>query len=141
MTSYVPRITAISLGIAFYIFCTDAEIRKLQNYNTLPCLNFFSPAEYIKVCSQNDPHIAVCINNSIEEIRPRLLKGIPELDVPPLEPLSLQEITLQRGPDGAKIEATVKNIKVKGPGTFIIKSLRYVCLTRRFQITGIFQQH
>lgn len=71
-----------------------------------------------------DPELEKCINSSIEAIRSKLVKGIPELDVPSLEPLALNEVTLSRGPDGAKIEASVKNLKVYGPSNFIIKSLR-----------------
>lgn len=81
-------------------------------------------ADYIKTCRRTDPQLEQCINSSIESIRNRLVKGIPELDVPPLEPLLLNEVTLSRGPDGAKIEAGVKNVKVHGPSNFIITSLQ-----------------
>ncbi|KAK6633519.1 hypothetical protein RUM43_001099 [Polyplax serrata] len=80
--------------------------------------------DYIQVCRSTDPQLEKCINSSIEAIRSKLVTGIPELDVPPLEPLALNEVSLIRGPDGAKIEASVKNIKVFGPSNFIIKSLR-----------------
>lgn len=84
----------------------------------------FFAADYIKVCRSADPKVEQCINSSIEAIRPKLLKGIPELDVPPLEPLLLNQVSLVRGPDGAKIEATVRNIRVHGPGDFVITSLQ-----------------
>lgn len=50
--------------------------------------------------------------------------GIPELNVPPYEPLIIPEIKLSRGPKAAKLEALTRNLSVSGPSQFIIKSLR-----------------
>jgi uncharacterized protein (DUF2345 family) len=49
--------------------------------------------------------------------------GIPELDVPSIEPLTLPEVLVAQG---AGIKAVGKNIIINGPGSFIIKKLRYV---------------
>lgn len=51
-------------------------------------------------------------------------QGIPELDVPGIEPLSLGQIALARGPQGAKLTAVVNDVKVRGPSNFIIQELK-----------------
>lgn len=53
-----------------------------------------------------------------------VFQGIPELDVPGLEPLSLGQIALARGPQGAKLTAVVNDVKVRGPSNFIIEELK-----------------
>lgn len=80
--------------------------------------------EYIKVCKRSDPNVNKCINASINALRPKLLKGIPELDVPGVDPLHLKEIRLSRGPQGARLDATITNIKVFGANSFIIQELK-----------------
>ncbi|KDR14111.1 circadian clock-controlled protein-like [Zootermopsis nevadensis] len=75
---------------------------------------------YIKVCKRSDPKLNDCIINSIETLRPYLLKGIPDLDVPSIEPLTLPEILVAQG---AGIKAVGKNIDIYGPGSFVIRKL------------------
>lgn len=84
----------------------------------------YFPAKYIHVCKANDPDIANCIIQSVNGIREHLKDGIPELDVPPLEPLLLDEIKLRRGPQTAQIDANITNIEVWGPTTFKILELK-----------------
>lgn len=84
------------------------------------------PAKYIHVCKASDPDIANCIIHSVDEIRGHLKDGIPELEVPPLEPLLLDEIKLRRGPQTAQIDANITDIEVWGPSTFKIIELKSV---------------
>ncbi|XP_071455418.1 putative beta-carotene-binding protein [Hetaerina americana] len=78
---------------------------------------------YIHVCKRSDPNVDKCIKKSIEDLRPQLIKGIPELNVPPLEPLVLPEVIVSRGSNAANFKATGKNVKVFGAGSFEIQSL------------------
>ncbi|XP_045524689.1 protein takeout-like isoform X1 [Pieris brassicae] len=89
-------------------------------------------APYIKICHRDDPNVDKCIMNSIEELRPKLKKGIPELDVPGIEPLSLGQIALARGPQGAKLTAVVNDVKVRGPSNFKITELKSDLNRNRF---------
>ncbi|XP_073983767.1 protein takeout-like [Rhodnius prolixus] len=77
--------------------------------------------DYIHVCKRKDPNINNCIINSVEQLRPKLIKGIPELDVPALEPLHLPEVVISRG--GA-FRAVGSNILVHGAGSFEITGLK-----------------
>ncbi|GJQ84868.1 hypothetical protein Trydic_g488 [Trypoxylus dichotomus] len=79
---------------------------------------------YIHVCSATDADISKCILNSIKLLKPQLEQGIKELDVPPLEPLPLDEITLRRGPTSTRVTANITDIKVWGASNFEILELR-----------------
>jgi hypothetical protein len=56
-----------------------------------------------------------------------MLPGIPELEVPSIEPLTLPEVLVAQG---AGIKAVGKDIDIYGPGNFIIRKLKYVTLQR-----------
>ncbi|XP_077289009.1 protein takeout-like [Arctopsyche grandis] len=88
--------------------------------------------DYIKICQRTDPEVDKCIINSIDKIRPKLVEGIPELNVPAIEPLNMKEIVLSRGPKGALLEATMSNVKVWGPSNFKILELKSDLRRNRF---------
>lgn len=50
--------------------------------------------------------------------------GIPELDVPGLDPLVIPELVISRGEDAARFRAVGHNVKVYGAGQFKITNLR-----------------
>ncbi|KAF5285657.1 hypothetical protein FQR65_LT13087 [Abscondita terminalis] len=79
---------------------------------------------YIQICHRDDPNLASCINNSITVLKPHLRDGIPELDVPPLEPLHLDAVDLKTGNEATRIAATISNMKIWGPTSFIIQELK-----------------
>ncbi|XP_066248169.1 uncharacterized protein [Euwallacea similis] len=89
-------------------------------------------ASYIKVCRRNDPNLAQCIINSIQFLRPKLKEGIPELNVPSIEPLPLNEIKLRSGPNQAQINANITNLLVHGPSDFKIIDLKSDISKTRF---------
>lgn len=73
---------------------------------------FLIAASYIKPCKKSDPNIDQCITNTIEGLRGKLKEGIPELDVPAIEPLTLEQIRLLRGPQGARLDINLTDIQV-----------------------------
>ncbi|XP_017780964.1 PREDICTED: protein takeout-like [Nicrophorus vespilloides] len=74
---------------------------------------------YIHVCEANDPEISKCIVKVINEIKPKLRGGIPELDVPAMEPLHLDAIRLRRG-----VQSNITDLKVFGASSFQILELK-----------------
>ncbi|CAH1399272.1 unnamed protein product [Nezara viridula] len=86
---------------------------------------------YIKVCKRNDPKIDKCIINSIETIRPQLIKGIPELDVPALEPLVIDKIAVS---EGGPFRAIGTDVTIKGASNFEIKDLKSDVDKLQFQV-------
>uniref|UniRef100_A0A0K8SJR3 Circadian clock-controlled protein n=3 Tax=Lygus hesperus TaxID=30085 RepID=A0A0K8SJR3_LYGHE len=77
--------------------------------------------DYLHVCHRSDPEMNVCITKSVESLRDKLIAGLPELGVPPIEPLIIEEpISTQ----GAGISVTTKDLKAYGGGNFTIKDLK-----------------
>ncbi|KAI5713682.1 hypothetical protein M8J76_003476 [Diaphorina citri] len=80
--------------------------------------------DYIHICQRSDPQANICINNSIEALRSKLAEGIPELDVPAIEPLIIPTIRLKRGTQAAQLDANMTGIAVYGCSSFRIDELR-----------------
>ncbi|KAG5682954.1 hypothetical protein PVAND_012271 [Polypedilum vanderplanki] len=78
---------------------------------------------YIKICNRNDPNIAKCITESVKNLQPRLATGINDGDfkVPPLEPIKVDNIHIDRGPN---FQAQVKNVITRGAGKFVIEKMK-----------------
>lgn len=79
-------------------------------------------ADYIKICSRKDPDINNCIIDSIYRLRPYLAKGIPELDVPAIEPFVLPRLQFNIGNGQKPVNLT--NIKAWGTSAFKITDLK-----------------
>lgn len=76
-------------------------------------------ASYIQICGRRNPALDKCIENSVNSLMPRLKNGLPELDVPPLEPLEMKEIKLAELDD---FQAVATNCKLSGLSNFTLKS-------------------
>ncbi|KAK9504310.1 hypothetical protein O3M35_010675 [Rhynocoris fuscipes] len=85
--------------------------------------------EYIHVCHQSDPDLNACIKNSIEDLRPELKKGVPELGVPSIEPLIIEELIATQG---TGLTVTTKDIKAYGGGNFTIKNLHVDIVNHKY---------
>ncbi|KAL6255407.1 hypothetical protein P5V15_013742 [Pogonomyrmex californicus] len=91
---------------------------------TLFAVAFAEIPSYIKVCNRNDPEINKCVLNSIDQLRSKLVTGIPELEVPAIEPLVLKQVRLLRGPQAARLDVNLTNIQIFGPSTFKIRDFK-----------------
>lgn len=49
-------------------------------------------ASYINICVRRDPKIDECVIKSINNMKNNLCEGIPELEVPPIGPVSLDKL-------------------------------------------------
>ncbi|XP_018341297.1 PREDICTED: protein takeout-like [Trachymyrmex septentrionalis] len=92
--------------------------------SALFAIAFAEIPSFIKICNRKDPEINNCVLNSIEQLRSKLKTGIPELDVPAIEPLTLKHIRLLRGPQAARLDFNLTNIQIFGPSTFKIRDLK-----------------
>lgn len=103
------------------------EFEILYKFVTVICLLAFGSCalpKYIQVCQRDDPNLASCINNSITVLKPYLKVGLTELDVPSMEPLLLDSVELKSGNNATRIAATLSNLKIWGPTSFIIQELK-----------------
>lgn len=82
-------------------------------------------ADYIHICKRNDPQLSQCIINSINALLPRLKVGIPELNVPAVEPLLLPGSPLLDTKSGAThLKVNLTNLEVTGGSEFVILELK-----------------
>ncbi|KAG4080308.1 hypothetical protein HA402_010800 [Bradysia odoriphaga] len=81
--------------------------------------------EYIHVCPKNEEAVQ-CIIDNVERIRPYAVNGIPELDIPGVDPLYLGDLLVSEKANNNGITITAKNLKAYGPSAFKVKKLNIV---------------
>lgn len=82
-------------------------------------------ADYFPMCKRGDPEIEKCALEAIENMRERLKEGIPEVNIPAIDPFTVPTLKLDRTAQNLRIKATVKNAKAYGGSDFKIEKLRY----------------
>lgn len=63
----------------------------------------------------------LCLQKAIEDVKPRLPKGIPEMHIPQLEPVHITETTLSSG----DFQATFKNVVIKRASNFTVNKIDF----------------
>ncbi|XP_001607045.1 circadian clock-controlled protein [Nasonia vitripennis] len=99
---------------------------------TLACGFAIELPDFIHVCKRNDPQIEACIKKSVEDLRPKLMTGVPEYNIPSLEPLLLKELVAAEGAGGLKI--TAKDVHAYGASDFVVQKLRVDVSQLRFAL-------
>lgn len=66
------------------------------------------------------------MKESIETLRPYLARGIPELDIPAIEPINLGDLIVAESVPGQGISITAKDIKAYGPSNYRLKKLKWI---------------
>lgn len=85
---------------------------------------FIFSADVLHICHKSDPDLNGCVVTSIEKLRPSLVSGIPELDIPSIEPMDIGDLLVSentRSSGGLQISAN--NIRAYGASTFKIKKM------------------
>ncbi|XP_014239030.1 putative beta-carotene-binding protein [Trichogramma pretiosum] len=90
---------------------------------------------YIHICGRRNPNLDKCVLESVAQMMPKLQEGIPELDVPSLEPLDVEEIALANLDD---FRAVATNVKLRGLSTFEIRYLKVDLKKQRIDIELVF---
>ncbi|XP_063991785.1 uncharacterized protein LOC135170163 [Diachasmimorpha longicaudata] len=76
---------------------------------------------YINVCGRKNPNLNECVRNSVESLRGKIRDGMPELDVPSVEPFVLPEgLPLV---DSADVKAYARNVRLYGMANFVLDKL------------------
>lgn len=78
-------------------------------------------AEFLQICQTNNPQYETCISNSIEHLKPYLKKGVPEYNIPTLEPLKLKKLTFI---PTSSIRVEASDIDAYGASNFEIKKVK-----------------
>ncbi|XP_046393512.1 uncharacterized protein LOC124161268 [Ischnura elegans] len=93
---------------------------------------------YVKQCRMKDPHLIDCLTSALHHLRPYLAKGIPEIEMPSVEPFRMDELSLSltSGPNGYRI--VLKDLDIYGASNFTVSNLRLGSKERPFQATVSF---
>ncbi|GLG98428.1 Protein takeout, partial [Gryllus bimaculatus] len=80
-------------------------------------------APYVKQCREDDPHLTQCFIAALHHVRPFIAKGIPEIELPPVEPFRLEELSLalSSGPGGYRV--TLRDLDIFGASNFTVQRL------------------
>ncbi|XP_072763885.1 protein takeout [Anoplolepis gracilipes] len=80
--------------------------------------------EYVKQCSRSDPKLTNCLINALDHLRPYLRVGIPEIELPSVEPFRMDELTLSLtgGANGYKIQ--LRDLYVKGASNYTVEDIK-----------------
>ncbi|KAG8036447.1 hypothetical protein G9C98_003769 [Cotesia typhae] len=106
--------------------------------SSLVLVTFAQVPPYIKVCGRKNPQLNQCIKNSVESLRTKLHTGIPELNVPALEYLEIEEgLPLA---NSNEIKASAKQVKLLGLSGFIINDIKMDLDTKSIDIDVSFKQ-
>ncbi|XP_014472046.1 PREDICTED: uncharacterized protein LOC106743061 [Dinoponera quadriceps] len=92
---------------------------------------------YINVCGRKNPNLDECILKNIENLKNKICEGMPELSVPPTEPLALSKINVINS-DTAKI--SLDNVYLRGICNFEVQSFHMDLEKRHFDVDLIFRQ-
>uniref|UniRef100_A0A6P7FRH4 Uncharacterized protein LOC114330343 n=1 Tax=Diabrotica virgifera virgifera TaxID=50390 RepID=A0A6P7FRH4_DIAVI len=72
-------------------------------------------SELFKICHQSDKDLDTCLKGAIEvAIKAIGSKGIPDLDIPPVEPIAVKEITFGSGTDAVQLDQMYHDVKLIG---------------------------
>lgn len=80
--------------------------------------------EYILPCSRSDPQLDNCIKRSFNHLRPYLARGLPDLQVPPVEPLYIDRLVMENDAGPVRVTAVFSNITVVGPSNYTVTKIR-----------------
>ncbi|XP_023022117.1 circadian clock-controlled protein daywake [Leptinotarsa decemlineata] len=77
---------------------------------------------FVEVCHRPDAKIKDCLVRNIEKLRPMFLKGIPELQIPSLNPLIIPKASLEIGD---RFSADFNEIQIFFANEFVIEKLDF----------------
>ncbi|XP_071645963.1 uncharacterized protein [Temnothorax longispinosus] len=75
---------------------------------------------YLRPCGRKDPNYDQCIRNSAELLKDKICTGMPELNLPPNEPLIIDKLVVY---DTANVKLHLSDVKVYGICDFVINSV------------------
>lgn len=103
---------------------------------------------YFPRCHRTDPNLSECLLKATETVRPFLEKGVPELDIAPLDELRVSEVNLVDGSDAFNFKAKFKNILVKGLNNYKFSKFEFdvpnmqfftMCHVTNVNVTGDYE--
>ncbi|XP_055703719.1 uncharacterized protein LOC129802123 [Phlebotomus papatasi] len=97
---------------------------------------------YIRVCNRNlsPEYLNECVRRSILMLKPRLSRGIPQLSLPPFNPLHLPKVSFSQDQGPINLNSTYTNIKIYGLSDFKLQSVKIDLKKNYFQLQMMFPE-
>ncbi|XP_037946301.1 protein takeout [Teleopsis dalmanni] len=93
---------------------------------------------FIKVCHRSDPQLNMCARNSLNDLKERFIVGIPELFIPPIEPLVIPEVKMDQDSGAIYLHSTFKNVKITGLSNFTLNDITIEPKKLKFSLSTSF---
>ncbi|KAG5898694.1 hypothetical protein JTB14_030644 [Gonioctena quinquepunctata] len=90
---------------------------------------------FVEVCHRSDPKIKDCLVKNVEKLRPKFLKGVPELLIPSFDPLLITKATLETGDS---FSAEFENIQIYHADEFKLQKLDFNLEPFKLDMTILF---
>ncbi|XP_026762157.2 circadian clock-controlled protein daywake-like [Galleria mellonella] len=72
--------------------------------------------DFIQTCLKSDPDFDECSRQSVQKLFHALGPGLPEIDVPPLDPMKIPKIRILQGDGPVNVNAALDDVTVTGFG-------------------------
>ncbi|KAH1014386.1 hypothetical protein HUJ04_003230 [Dendroctonus ponderosae] len=82
-----------------------------------------STPEYILPCYKKDPNINKCLQKTFNHLRPYLINGLNDLNVPSIDPFKLDKIIIENGQGPLKVKAAFYNVTATGAQNYTVESI------------------
>lgn len=80
--------------------------------------------DYLSLCERSNADLSGCVVRAIIDTKPRLSKGIPELNLPSIDPLRIEKLENTEGSGKNEFTQKLTNLSIQGLSQFIIKEGR-----------------
>ncbi|KAL7728543.1 hypothetical protein ACLKA6_012548 [Drosophila palustris] len=110
----------------------------LQATQTIAAPSLKPLPAFVKVCHRDSPDLNTCARESFESLKPRLMNGIPELFIPPMEPLTVPEIKMDQDSGAIFLHSTYRNVKITGMSRHKLNDLKIDPSQLKFMVSMTF---
>lgn len=78
----------------------------------------------VSACKRSDPKLDECLLNMLRQIKPQLMQGNPELNLPPLDPVYVPRISVNKNLQNVQVTGELSNLTAKGASSITFKTLK-----------------
>lgn len=86
--------------------------------------SIFFPAEYILPCYKSDPEINKCLRKTFNHLRPYLVSGLTDIEVPSIDPLFIEKLPIENGQGAFRVRAVFSNVTVNGASNYTVGTIK-----------------
>ncbi|KAJ9599799.1 hypothetical protein L9F63_026353, partial [Diploptera punctata] len=79
---------------------------------------------YIDPCVRNSPEFEECLLNRTMMVMPHIGEGVPELNVPRVEPLIVHMLHLEQGSSGVKLKMSLRDLNIRGLSMYLFRKFK-----------------